>query len=71
MYYKFVEMNKEVNVRHPSEGSRARTLWKVRDAKERGDEYCDQTSEQKIVNREAVRQTLWNKYLLNPALALG
>ena len=31
--YLFVEMNKEVNVRNPSGISRAKTLWKVRDAK--------------------------------------
>ena len=41
-----------------SSSSRAKTLWKMRDAKERGDAYFDQTSEHKIVNREAVRQEL-------------
>ena len=33
-YYKFVEMNKEVNVSRPSGSSRAKTWWKTRDAKE-------------------------------------
>ena len=28
LYYKFVEMNKEVNVRNPSGSSRGKTLWK-------------------------------------------
>ena len=41
---------------------RAKTL-KVR-AEERGDAYCDQTSEHKIVNRDAVRQELWQKAVL-------
>ena len=58
--------DKDVNIRHPSGSSRARTLWKVRDAKERGDAYNDQTSEQKIVDRDA-----WNKHLQNSALALA
>ena len=66
---KFVEMNKEVNVRHPSGSSRARTLWKIRDAKDRGDECHDQTGEQEIVNRDAVREELWDKHLQNPTLA--
>ena len=47
---KFVEMNKEVNVR----------LWKIRGAKKRSDEYCDQASEQNFLIREAVRQEFWN-----------
>ena len=55
LYHKFVEMKEgSRNVRHHSRSSRAKTLWKIRDAKERGDEYHDQTSEQKIVNRVAV-----------------
>ena len=34
-------MNKEVNVRKPSGSSRAKTLWKVRDAFYRGDTVLD------------------------------
>ena len=36
-----MELNKEVNVRDPSGSSRAKTLRKMRDAKERGDTYYD------------------------------
>ena len=71
LYHRSVDLNKEVNVRHPSGSSRARTFWKIRDAKVRGDANCGQTSEQMIVNLEAVRQESWNKHLLNPALALA
>ena len=39
--YKFVEMNEEVNVRNPGGSSRAQTLWKVRDAKDRGGTHYD------------------------------
>ena len=35
LQYKFVEMNKEVDIRNPSGSSRAKTLWKMRDAKRR------------------------------------
>ena len=38
------------------------------DAKERGNEFHDRASEWRIVNREAVRQELWNKQMQNPAL---
>ena len=58
LYHKFVDMNKAVNVRHPSGNGRDKTLWKVREAKENGDAYYDQTSEQQIVSRDADRQEL-------------
>ena len=54
--YKFVDKHKEVNVRNSSGSSRAKTLWNMRDAKERSVAHHDQTSEQKIVHRDAVRQ---------------
>ena len=41
-------MDKGVNVRNHSGSSRAKTLWKMRDAKERGDTYCDQSYATKI-----------------------
>ena len=71
LYFNFVEMHKEANVRHPSGCSRAKTMWKVRDVKERDNFFPDQGSEQQIVNRCAVRQELWNKHLENPAQAFG
>ena len=42
----------------------------MRDAKKSCDAKFDQTREQKIVNRETVRQELWDRHLLNPALAI-
>ena len=55
------EMNNEVNVR------RAKAHWKIRGTRERGDAHYDQTSEQHIVNRDAVRQDLWNKHVWEEA----
>ena len=69
LYYKlFVEMNKEVNVRHPSGNRRAMTFWKVRDARERGDEYFEQVSEQTIL--KLIRKESLDKHLQHQALAL-
>ena len=48
-----------------------KTLWTMRHARERCDAYYDQTSEHKIVNRDAVRRELWNKHLQSAALALA
>ena len=44
------------------EAAKAEALWKMRDARV-SDAKHDQTSEQEIVNRDAVRQELWNKHL--------
>ena len=71
LYYKSVEMKQGIDVRHPSGSGGVRTLWKLSDDKESGEEYNDQASEQNIANREAVRPELWNKHLLTPALALA
>ena len=61
LHHKFVKLNRAVNFRHPSGNSRAKTLWNAREAEEKGDAYHDQTSEQNIVNRDTVRQALWDK----------
>ena len=68
--YKLVEMNKG-SQRPPSkwkqqgQGRCGRSETSKKDATE----YDDQTSKQEIVNQEAIPQELWNKHLLNPALA--
>ena len=64
-----METYQKVNVRHPS-WSISETLWQMSCAKQGGDEHYDPASEHKIINRDKVRQELWNKQLQNPALAL-
>ena len=70
LYCKFVEMNNQVNVRHPS-GSRATTLWKMRDAKVSCDAYCDQTSATKPECKEGVREELRIAHFRSPTFALS
>ena len=38
-YFQFVEVNKDIKARHPSGSSKAEMLWKMRDAKDRGDTH--------------------------------
>ena len=68
LYCKFVDMSKAVNVRHPSGNNRAKPVVESERSQGEGDAYYDQTSEQHIVSRHAVRQALWNKHLKNPTL---
>ena len=61
--------NRAVNI-HSSANHRANTLWKEREAKEKGYASYDHDSDWQVVSREAVRQKLWEKDLPNPTLAL-
>ena len=67
---KFVEMNKAVNVLHPSGSSRAWTLRKVREAEKRRHAYHDQASELQTASWDTVRQALSGKHLRRATLAL-
>ena len=71
LYYKCVEMRMEVDVRNPSGSSRAMTLWKVMDARERGGTCDDQSYTTNIECKEAVRQGLWNAHLQSPPCAVS
>ena len=57
-YCKFVEMNKEVKLRHPSGSGMAETLWKTRGPKDRGDTHNVQSYAMKMDRREEFRQEL-------------
>ena len=70
LYCKFVEMNKEVNVRNPRGGSRAKTFEKVSAANDTGDTYYDQSYATIIKRREEVRQELWSAHLKSPTFTL-
>ena len=50
---------------------KAKTLRKIRDAKERGDAYYDQTHATKIERREEVRPELGGAHLKSPTFALS
>ena len=56
LYFKFVELNKAVNVRHPSENSRTKTFWKVKETEGR----------RKTTIRPASRRSLTGKRKNNP-----
>ena len=48
----------------------ATMLWKMLEANRRCEDDNDLAIEQKIINRNVVRQGLWTKHLQNPVLAL-
>ena len=70
LYFKFLEINKAVNVRHPSVKSKTKTLWNARDAKERGDAYCDQPGSRRLRIGTEFGAGIVDKHQQNPVLTL-
>ena len=58
-------------VRNPSGSSKAKTLWKLRDAKDEGYTQDDRAIqvETKLARRDASRRELWNAHLEIPTCA--
>ena len=59
-----------VNLRQPSTSRKAKTLWKLREAKANGEEYYDQGGGRQIESRVAWRQAMQEKHLQSPVSAL-
>ena len=70
MYYKYMEMHKNVNLRKPMINKKAGVLWALKNAKENGQDYHDQSSERQIERRSLVRQASWEAHVISPTAAL-
>ena len=55
MYCSYKEMSRAVGVRKPQEAQKARALWKMKAAKDAGEEYYDPTREEGIKGRKETR----------------
>ena len=68
-YDAYKEMSRAVGVKKPQEAQKAKALWKMKAAKEAGDEYFDPTREDNIQGRSDKNST-WEEHLKNPIFAL-
>ena len=66
----FKEMCRAVGVKKPEEAPKARALWKMKAAKDAGEEYYDPTREDNIQGRSETRSALWEEHLKDPIVAL-
>ena len=66
----YKEMSRAVEVRKPQEAQKARALWKMKAAKDSGEEYYDPTREVGIKGRNETRLALWEEPLKDPIVAL-
>ena len=68
--YKFVEMNKAVNLEKRGVNKKPRALWSITYAKASGEAYYDQSCERRIENRASVRHALWEAHMSSPTAAM-
>ena len=64
------EMSRAVGVEKPQEALKAQVLWKMKAAKDAGEEYHDPTREGNILGRNKTRLALWEEHLKDPMVAL-
>ena len=57
-------------MKKPQEAQKAKPLWKIKAAKDAGEEYYDPTREDNIQGRSETRSALWEEHLKDPIVAL-
>ena len=64
------EMSRAVEVKKPQEAQKAKALWKMKAAKDAGEEYYDPERDDNIRGRNETRLALWKAHLKDPIVAL-
>ena len=68
MYEANKEISIAVGVKNPHEAQKAKALWKMKAAKEAGEEYYDSTREDNILRRNKTRLALWEEHFKDQLL---
>ena len=63
-------MSRAVGIKKPQEAQKAKSLWKMKAAKDAGEEYYDSTRTDNIRGRNETRSALWEEHLKDPIVAL-
>ena len=63
-------MSRAVGDQKPQEPQKAKALWKMKAAKDAGEEYYDPEREDNILGRNKTRLALWEEHLKDPIVAL-
>ena len=70
MYEAHKEMSRAVGVKKLQEAQKAKAFWKMKAAKEAGEEYYDPEREDNILGRNKTRCALWEEHTKDPIVAL-
>ena len=63
-------MSRAVGARKPQEALKSKALWKMKAAKDAGEEYYDPTREVGIKGRNETKLALWEEHLKDPIVPL-
>ena len=63
-------MSRAARVRKPNKSQKARALWTVKTAKDRGEDFYDAERKDNILGRNKSRLNLWEERLKDPIAAL-
>ena len=69
LYDAYKEMSRAVGVK-PQVVQRAKALWKIKAAKDAGEEYYDPDRKDNILRGNKTRLALWEEHLKDPIVAL-
>ena len=59
-----------MGVKKPQEAQKANALWKMKAAKDAGEEYYDPMREEGTKGRNETRSALWEEHLKDPIVVL-
>ena len=68
--YHFRKMSKAAGARKPCESQKAKDLWAMKAAKDRGDDFYYAARKYNILGRNQTRLEQWEEHLKDPMIAL-
>ena len=70
LYEHYKEMSRAAGVRKPSESQTARALWRMRAARDSGEDFCDPERKDNILGRNETLLELWEEHLKDAMVCL-
>ena len=70
LYEHYKETSKAAGVKRPNEDQKAKALWKMKAARDSGEDFYDPERKDKILGRNKTRLELWEEHLKDPVVAL-
>ena len=66
----YKEMSRAAGVKKPNESQKARALWRMKAARDSGEDFYDPERKDNILGRNKTRLELWEEHLKGPIAAL-
>ena len=64
-------MSKAAGERKPNESQKAKVLWKMKAARDSGEDFYDPERKDNCLGRNKTRLELWEEHFKDPIVALG